>query len=106
MKSALFTAVPLMLLLSGCSQTFAPERMPAPATIISYDAALKLEGLRPGQCAVLGATPWGDNISVTALQRYRSASGFDCVKLQLSNQMALACQTADNLWLAEQAYTQ
>ncbi|MBZ9610299.1 DVU3141 family protein [Rheinheimera maricola] len=106
MKSALFTAVPLMLLLAGCSQTFAPERTLAPASIISYNAAVKLEQLRPGQTVLLGATPWGDNINVTALERYRSASGFDCLKLQLTNQKALACQTADNLWLAEQAYAQ
>ena len=105
MKSVLFTAVPLILL-AGCSQTPLPQRVVEPATIISFDAAVTLSGMQPGQSAMLSATPWGDNVSVMLKQRYVAATGLPCVRLSLVQQQktALACQTSDNLWLAEQAF--
>ncbi len=105
MKSFLYIAIPLIVLLAGCSQTPLPERTIAPQDIIGYHALLQLNGLSPGQAARLSASPWGDNVDVILLQKYRSATGFDCMRLQLAGRTALACQTADNLWVAGQAFT-
>lgn len=106
MKCSLLTAVSAAILLAACSQTAVPGRIIAPQDVVSYDALNLLTPLTPGQSTRLPSSPWGNNINVVLLQKYRAATGFDCMRLKLDSQTALACQTPDNLWVAEPTYIQ
>lgn len=106
MKCTLPLAISAVILLSACSQTPAPARIIAPQNVISYGALKLLIELSPGQSTQLAISPWGDNVDVTLLRRYHSATGFACMQLKLVQHQALACQTADNLWVAEPAFIQ
>ena len=106
MKCSLLLAISAITLLSACSQTAAPARTIAPQNVMSYDALNMLTGLNPGQSAQLATSPWGNNVNVTLLRKYHAATGFACMQLKLAQRQALACQTADNLWVAEPAFSQ
>lgn len=104
MKCSLLTAVSAAWLLTACSHTSAPVRVVAPQNVISYDVLELLVNLVPGQSAQLAVSPWGDNIDVVLLQRYRAATGFDCMRLKLANTTALTCQIVDTRWVVEPTF--
>ena len=96
-----------LLSLAGC-KTLAPQTAPGdnqppkPSHTLSATDQF-LNQATPGSIATLAASPWGNNVELTAHPRYFAASGQTCMRLTVrsaanADTPALACRQRDGQW--------
>lgn len=114
-------ALALMLAaMSGCA-TSSQQRLDDAAVMPMNDAtpitgplATFLDGAATGSVTTLATTPWGANVSVHARERYFSASGRRCIRLDVARHVApagvpvgeVSCLVPGKGWYAQRLVTE
>lgn len=98
--------------ISGCaSTTSAPQSYATYAKtpqFLASDISNVLTQARAGQQLSFSNSPWGPQVTVQVLNRYFSASGRECLQLQLNNSEttdAVVCQYNDQQWVVNRDLT-
>ncbi|WP_110648381.1 DVU3141 family protein [Salinicola peritrichatus] len=112
--------VALAVALAGCAVP-ARQQLGDTASVAMNDAtrvgpqlAAFLDNATTGSVATLASTPWGANVSVHARERYFAASGRQCVRLDVTRNVApaslpsgeVACLVTGSGWYAQRLVTE